>query len=300
MLVVSRTLSLLAGAALLAAGTAAQAQTGCAGQPSPCARDFAIAYPEKPTTLPDKQGSTHEIASYRKGGKALWMTAPNYGEVVSVGMEAAFKFHKMPDGVMPHGITFDAAGHLGVTFEHLQDAHTSHGSAFNGQVAQLDPASGKVLKRYHVNTDPHGIGIGPDGKTVWFTGKTKGTVGYLKNGKPVNFQLSNKDAFPIYIAAGADGNMWFTELQASKIGRVTPRGKIDEFRVPTGDSRPIAIIPDPKAKALWFSEEAGNNVARIDMKGEITEFPVPPARHDPQPAYILAGLAFDADGNLWT
>jgi virginiamycin B lyase len=167
-------------------------------------------------------------------------------------------------------------------------------------VAQLDPASGKVLKRYNVNTDLHGIGIGSDGKTVWFTGKTKGTVGYLKNGKPVNFQLSNKDAFPIYIAAGAHGNMGFTELQASKIGRVTPQGKIDEFRIPTDDSRPIAIIPDPKAKALWFSEEAGNNVARIDMKGAITEFPVPPAKHNPQPAYILAGLAFDADGNLWT
>jgi hypothetical protein len=109
--VFSRTLSLLALAALLAGGAAAQAQTGCAGQPSPCARDFAIAYPEKPTTPPDKQGSTHEIASYRKGGKTLWMTAPNYGEVVSVGLDGAFKFHKMPDGAMPHGITFDAAGH---------------------------------------------------------------------------------------------------------------------------------------------------------------------------------------------
>jgi virginiamycin B lyase len=46
---------------------------------------------------------------------------------------------------------------------------------------------------------------------------------------------------------------------------------------------------------MWFTEEAGNKVGRIDMDGTITEFPVP-KMHD---NVILAGLAFDADGNLW-
>lgn len=295
----------LAGAAMSAALAAASpaARAACAGSPSPCAKDFAIQYPEKPTTPPAMQGSTHEITSLRPGGKTLWMTAPNYNEVVSVGMDATFKFHKMPDGAMPHGIAFDAAGQLWVSFEHLtgHGGHTGPTDEINGQIARLDPVSGKVLKRYNVNTDPHGLGIGPDGKTVWFSGKTKGTVGFLKpDGKPVNYQLANKDAFPIYIVAGHDRNMWFTELQGNKIGRVTPAGKISEFPIPTANSRPIAIVPQPDGTALWFSEEAGNKVARIDVNGAITEFAVPPRPMSPQPKYILAGLAFDADGNLWT
>ena len=299
--------------ALLAAGPPARAD--CSGAPSPCARDFAIQYPEKPTTPPAMQGSTHEITFNHNGGKTLWMTAPNYGEGVSVGMDATFKFHKMPDGAMPHGIAFDKAGQLWVSFEHVAGHMTGpggHGAPSgdsSGQIARLDPVSGKVLKRYNVNTDPHGLGIGPDGKTVWFTGKTKGTVGYLKpDGTAVNFALPNQNSdgpekdkpYPIYIAAGSDGNMWFTELQGNRIGRVTPAGKISEFPIPTPNSRPIAIIKEPSGTALWFSEEAGNKVARIDMKGTITEFAVPVRKMSPQPNYMLAGLAFDAEGNVWT
>jgi hypothetical protein len=35
---------------------------------------------------------------------------------------------------------------------------------------------------------------------------------------------------PESIALGPDGNLWFTEMAASKIGRITPSGAISEFR----------------------------------------------------------------------
>ena len=283
--------------ALIAAAAPAAAADACAGSPSPCAKDFPILYPEKPDTPPAMQGSTHEITFDRKGGKVLWITAPNYSEVVSVGMDGSFKFHPMPDKAMTHGIAFDAAGQLWVSFEHVGGHTGDHG----GEIAQLDATSGKVLMRIPVNADPHGLGVGPDGKTLWFTGKTKNTVGKLVPGsKAVNFALPTADALPIYIAAGADGNMWFTELTGNNIGRVTPDGAISEFPIPTPNSRPIAIVPEPSGTALWFSQEASNQVARIDMQGRITEFAVPTLKADPQPKYITAGLAFDADGNLWT
>jgi streptogramin lyase len=34
------------------------------------------------------------------------------------------------------------------------------------------------------------------------------------------------------IASGPDGNLWFTEYVAAKIGRITPAGKINEFPTP--------------------------------------------------------------------
>ncbi len=148
-----------------------------------------------------------------------------------------------------------------------------------------------------IPTNPHGLGIGPDGKTVWFTGKATGTIGRIgQDGKVAHFPLATVGAVPIYIKAGADGNMWVTELVGNKIARVSPQGEIAEFAIPTANSRPIAITPEPGGQNMWFSEEAGNKVARIDPQGKIIEFPVPKMQDN----MILAGLAFDGEGNLWT
>ena len=37
------------------------------------------------------------------------------------------------------------------------------------------------------------------------------------------------DSEPTGITLGPDGNIWFTEQQANKIGRITPSGTITEF-----------------------------------------------------------------------
>ena len=49
---------------------------------------------------------------------------------------------------------------------------------------------------------------------------------------------------------------------------------------------------------MWFSEEAGSRIGRIDKEGRITEFVVP--KPDGRPNMLLAALAFDGVGNLWT
>jgi virginiamycin B lyase len=132
--------------------------------------------------------------------------------------------------------------------------------------------------------------------TIWFTGKTKNTVGKIApDGKVTNYALPTAAALPIYVRPGPDGNMWVTELTGNKIARVTPDGQITEFAIPTANSRPIAIVPDPAGRGMWFSQEAGNNVGFITSSGQITEFAIP----KPQANMILAGLSFDRDGNLW-
>ena len=42
------------------------------------------------------------------------------------------------------------------------------------------------------------------------------------------------------ITTGPDGNLWFTEFGAGKIGRITPSGSITEFPIPTAGS---GIVP---------------------------------------------------------
>ena len=80
------------------------------------------------------------------------------------------------------------------------------------------------------------------------------------------------DNGPNRIAAGPDGNLWFTEsANPGRIGRITPTGTIDEFAAGlTPNSAPVGIAAGPDAN-LWFTENA--NPGRI---GKIGAGCVPP------------------------
>jgi virginiamycin B lyase len=256
--------------------------------------DFPLNYPNKSTTPPSSQGSTHELAFNPQDPFGLfpfWVSGDNYDYLAEFFLNGLVLYHPMPAGSMPHGVDFDGTGQLWVSFE-----------AF-GQLARIDK-HGNVSSTVNVtfsgttNPGPHGIGVGLDGRTMWFTGKEASTVGFVAPDDTVQqWALPTSGATPIYIKLGPDGNMWLTELTANNIARVTTAGVITEFAIPTANSRPIAITPEPfGGAALWFSEEAGNNVAKIDLAGNITEYPVPKIQSN----NILAGLAFDNEGNLWT
>ena len=105
------------------------------------------------------------------------------------------------------------------------------------------------------------------------------------------FAIPTADSSPMGIAAGPDGNLWFTEYQANKIGRITPSGTITEFPLANGSS-PYGIAAGPDGN-LWFTEPLGNRIGRITPAGVITEFSLPTANSGP--GEITAG----PDGNLW-
>ena len=52
---------------------------------------------------------------------------------------------------------------------------------------------------------------------------------------------------------GPDGNLWFTEFDNNKIGRITTAGVITEFLIPTADCGAYGITPGPDGH-LWFTE----------------------------------------------
>ena len=94
------------------------------------------------------------------------------------------------------------------------------------------------------------------------------------------------------IAAGPDGNLWFTEYSGNNIGRITTAGVITDFPIPTAGSEPFCIAAGPDGN-LWFTEQLGNNIGRITTAGIVTEFPIPTAGSNPR------GIAAGPDGNLW-
>jgi len=108
------------------------------------------------------------------------------------------------------------------------------------------------------------------------------------------FQLPDHNS-PTYVAAGPDGNVWFTSPVAfgsvANIGRITPSGTTSFYPVPTprafGDPYQITLGPDGN---LWFTEIFGGKVGKVTPAGAITEFTV-----GGQPTGITTG----PDGKLW-
>ncbi len=95
------------------------------------------------------------------------------------------------------------------------------------------------------------------------------------------------------ITAGPDGDLWFTEQGANKIGRMTTTGTLEQFSLP-GGSKPLDIVAGPDSN-LWFTEQGGNGaIGRITPSGTITEFTTGlTAKSQPE------GIAVGPDGNLW-
>src|SRR5438105_15610191 len=68
--------------------------------------------------------------------------------------------------------------------------------------------------------------------------------------------LPTPNAYPHSIAVTPDGSLWFTELQANKLGTYDPQTqRFREFTVPTAGSNPHGIGAAPDG-AIWTTEQA--------------------------------------------
>ncbi len=105
------------------------------------------------------------------------------------------------------------------------------------------------------------------------------------------YPIPTSDAQADSITLGPDGNLWFTEDNAAKIGWITPQGHIREPLSLTPGSNPSVIVLGPD-RNLWVLENGSDKIARVTPQGHIREFPLPPGSNP-------VGLAAGKDGNLW-
>ena len=112
---------------------------------------------------------------------------------------------------------------------------------------------------------------------------------------PINeFTLPTTYDAPGEITRGADGNLWFAEIDfgnlgTGKIGRMTPAGVFTQFSTPTANSEIFGIASGSDGN-MWFTEPAGQQadgtpisakIGRITTRGVITEFPLQTANGNP-------------------
>jgi virginiamycin B lyase len=78
---------------------------------------------------------------------------------------------------------------------------------------------------------------------------------------------SNKSTVT-FLAAGADGNIWYTDVSNSNVGRMTPAGSSMLFPAATA-SEPLRMTAGPDGN-IWFTEFIGNRISSITPTGTIT------------------------------
>ena len=88
------------------------------------------------------------------------------------------------------------------------------------------------------------------------------------------YPIPTPSSVPEDIAAGPDGNLWFTESTGNKIGRITPQGAITEYPIPTVFSNPVGIAAGPDGN-VWFTEFNGDKI------GPVVDRLPPPAKTGP-------------------
>ena len=147
--------------------------------------------------------------------------------------------------------------------------------------------------------NPAGITVGRDGN-LWFTETgTIPSIGELDSQTHVITQYAIPGGavpgavVPWKIAAGSDGNLWFT--LGSSIGEISPSThQITEYPIPI-NATDIASGPDGD---LWFI--GGNVIGEINPTShQISEFPLPGWQGVPSDTAGEGGIAVGPDGNMW-
>jgi len=226
------------------------------------------------------------IVAGPKGEKYLWFTdkgtTPSIGKVDSANPETTEEFSIQAKGgnagSVPQGIVVGPDDNLWFT-----------DSGATPAIGMIDPGT-LVVKEcsagLNAGSEPHGIVAGADGN-LWFTdsGTTKaigrinpGTCEIKEFATGANSEPGGSSglAGPWGIAAGPDGNVWFTEGGNNKtnsptgkaIGRITPSGEITYFYEGLSPSSKPFGLTAAKGK-LWFADNSSvNEQQEVEIKAE--------------------------------
>jgi streptogramin lyase len=96
---------------------------------------------------------------------------------------------------------------------------------------------------------------------------------------------------PQGITQGPEGNLWYTDFETSKIGKITTSGVVSEYALPTG-SHPYGITQGADGN-LWFTDDGTSKIGKITTSGTIIAEYKLPKSSDP------TGITLGPDNNVW-
>ncbi len=180
--------------------------------------------------------------------------------------------------------------------------------------------SGNLLATYATptgNSNPDLIINGPGGD-MWFADEAAAggaSTNYIAritlSGAITEFQIPTPLGY--YgggtvggLVAGQNGNTWFTEKLASKIGQVTPSGTFTEIEYATGTYRFQRMTSTPDG-SLWVAEAATaapwiSEIGKMNSTGAlVAEYEIQESGNCPTAPFFcgIRGLTVGPDNNVW-
>jgi streptogramin lyase len=204
----------------------------------------------------------------------LWFTNDDNGRIGRITPAGEITTFADPAGKVssPEGITPGPDERLWFT------------SSGNGRIGRIGTSGDINTFGRRSLREPWAITTAPD-RNVWFTDCEydvyqnvcdRNRIGRIRpNGDVIMFRdPADRVREPDGIAAGGDGDLWFTSYESDRIGRITPAGKITTLKARArGCRRPLGITMGPDGN-MWFTCNDNNRIGRITPAGETTTFPL--------------------------
>lgn len=141
---------------------------------------------------------------------------------------------------------------------------------------------------------PLQIAAGSDG-SIWFysvDGATHSIVKMTPGGTFTGYPfMSPLSEIADNMVLGPDGDIWFSDMGTTSIGKIAPDGTIIEYPLAMG-AMPTNITVGPDGN-LWFSDNSAA-IGRITTTGSVQEF-----TSGLQPGAVPDAIAPGPDGNVW-
>jgi virginiamycin B lyase len=115
------------------------------------------------------------------------------------------------------------------------------------------------------NSVPVAIAPGRGG-VLWVSELSGGKLLRIsRTGKIREFPLP-AGARPYGVASAPDGNVWYADRGRNRVGLVTPAGRVFEYRIPTPNAQPTAILPLGLGQ-FAFTEFVSNRIGVLRFPG---------------------------------
>jgi hypothetical protein len=198
-----------------------------------------------------------------------------------------------PSGNPTPSATLTAYGNTALSSENSaigSDQNVWMATGFSGFITKIttgtSPAGPGIVTQYQMQTSPDGgIAAGVDG-ALWFPSYPSSIGRIDTSGNVTSYPIPTPSEEPMWIAAGPDGNLWFTEK--SGVGRITTSGTVTEFAGPTSGALGIVGGPDGN---LYVTTPG--SVLRVTTQGAISTLASAPSGTQ------FGQLCVGSDNNLW-